>query len=207
MFKDLIPNFDEEMQRLDSLAPTGWIIGFNLTLYKGAEHIHTTYPDAWREIYEDKNYFFGDPIALWSMTRTGFVRWSEVGFPDLLGVMKHARQFGLYYGIALARKVNKKRSFLTLSRADREFTDEEIAAVDAKFKVWSDLVLDRASLTSKDIAVLRCLRDGLEYTEIAAKLNISEATVKQRVAKASLKLGAKNRVQAVAIAVTRKYLD
>lgn len=206
MFAAIIPNFDEELNALNKLAPSGWIIGFNLTVYKGAEHIYTTYPPAWRERYEDRNYFFGDPIALWSMTQTGSLRWSEVRFPDLLGVLKEARQYGLFYGVVLAQKVNKKRSFLTLSRPDREFRDEEIAAVEAKFKVWSDLVLVRATLTSKEIDVLRCLRDGLEYSEVAAILGISEATVKQRAAKASLKLGAKNRIQAVAIAVSRKYI-
>lgn len=207
MFNQLIPNFDEEMVALNKMAPAGWILGFNLSLYKGAEHLHTTYPDAWRAIYEEKNYFFGDPIALWSMTRTGSVRWSEVIFPDLLGILKEARQYGLIYGVAMARKVNRKRSFLTLSRPDREFTDSEIAAIDAKFRVWSDLVLHKPELTDKEKDVLRGLRDGKEYAEIALVLGISEPTVKQRAQKACLKLGARNRVQAVALAVSRKYLD
>lgn len=207
MLLDLIPNLDEELTALNRLAPTGWIIGVNVSTYTGAELIHTTYPDAWRSLYEEKNYFFGDPIAMWSMTGTGSVRWSEVRFPDLRGIMKEGRQFGLNYGAAFARKTNGKRNFLTLSRADREFTNEEIAAVDAKFNVWSDLFGFRASLTAKEIAVLRCLREGREYAEIARVLGISEGTVRQRADKARLKLGASNRVQAVAMAVARKYLD
>lgn len=202
----LIPNFDTEMQILNELSPTGWIIGFNLTVYKGAEHLHTTYPESWRTIYETKNYFFGDPIALWSMTRTGAVRWSEVKFPDLLGVLKQARHFKLNYGMALARKLNKKRSFLTLSRSDREFTDAEIMMVDAKFKIWTELVLHEANLTDGELEVLRALRDGYGQADIAEHLSIAESTVKQRAISATKKLGSNNRTQAVATAITRKLI-
>lgn len=207
MLLDRIPNLDVEFTALNRLAPAGWIIGANVTTYKGAEMIHTTYPDAWRKLYEEKNYFLGDPIALWSMTGVGSVRWSEVKLPDLRGVLKEARRFGLNFGVAFAQKTNGKRNFLTLSRADREFTNEEIAAIDAKFQIWSDLFGERPSLTAKEIAVLRHMREGREYADIARILGISEGTVRQRADKARLKLGASNRVQMVAMAVARNYLD
>lgn len=97
MLNDLIPNFDDEIAEMHALAPSGWIMGFNLT-YKGPEHLHNAYPDAWRSIYEDRNYFFGDPIAMWTMTHDGAARWSEVRIPDLRGVMQAARRFRLNYG-------------------------------------------------------------------------------------------------------------
>ena len=50
MLNDLIPNFDDEIAEMHALAPSGWIMGFNLT-YKGPEHLHNAYPDAWRSIY------------------------------------------------------------------------------------------------------------------------------------------------------------
>ena len=49
--------------------------------------------------------------------------------------------------MAISRKVAGKRSFLTLSHPDREFSDDEIARCRAKFNLWTDLVLNRAALT------------------------------------------------------------
>lgn len=205
MLKDLIPGFDDEIAEMHALAPTGWIMGFNLT-YRGPEHLYNAYPDAWRAIYEERNYFFGDPIAMWTMTHDGWARWSAVRIPDLRGVMGAARQFRLNYGVAISRKVAGKRSFLTLSHPDREFEDEEIGRCAAKFQLWTDLVLNRAALSAGEQAVLRCFRDGLGQAETAATLGIAESTVKQRALKACAKLGARTRTQAVAIAVARNYL-
>lgn len=203
--KDLIPNFDDEIAELHKLAPSGWIMGFNLT-YRGPEHLFNAYPDAWRAVYEERNYFFGDPIAVWTITNDGAIRWSEVRIPDLRGVMEHARRYKLNYGVAFSRKVVGKRSFLTLSHPDREFTDQEIATVQTKFNLWTDLVLNRASLTLAELDVLRCFRDGMGQAETADALQVSESTVKQRAIKACTKLGAKTRTQAVALAVARNYL-
>lgn len=205
MLNDLIPHFDHEIAELHRLAPTGWIMGFNLT-YRGPEHLYNAYPDAWRAIYEDRNYFFGDPVAVWTITHDGWVRWSAVGIPDLRGVMAAAKKFRLNYGVAISRKISGKRSFLTLSHPDREFTDEEITGLSTKFTLWTDMVLNRAALTVGELDVLRCFRDGQGQIETAEELGISESTVKQRALKACGKLGAKTRTQAVAIAVSRNYL-
>lgn len=205
MLKDLIPHFDAEIAEMHNLAPTGWIMGFNLT-YRGPEHLFNAYPDAWRTTYEERNYFFGDPIAMWTMTHDGWARWSEVRIPDLRGVMRAAKRYRLNYGVAISRKVGGKRSFLTLSHPDREFTDEEIGRCAAKFEAWTELVLNRVNLTAGEIDVLRCFRDGLGQFETAERLAIAESTVKQRAVKACGKLGAKTRTQAVAIAVARNYL-
>jgi len=205
MLNDLIPNFDDEITQMHALAPTGWIMGFNLT-YRGPEHLYNAYPEAWRKIYEDRNYFFGDPIAMWTMTHDGAVRWSAVRIPDLRGVMVGAKKYKLNYGVAISRKVAGKRSFLTLSHPEREFTDDEISRCTAKFNLWTDMVLNRAALTPAELDVLRCFRDGQGQQDTAANLGIAESTVKQRALKACAKLGAKSRTQAVAIAVARNYL-
>lgn len=205
VLKDLIPNFDDEIAGLYEIAPSGWIMGFNLT-YRGPEHLFNAYPDAWRAVYEERNYFFGDPIAVWTITHDGAVRWSEVKIPDVRGVMSHARRYKLNYGVAISRKVAGKRSFLTLSHPSREFTDQEILMAQTKFTLWTDLVLNRAALTPAELDVLRCFRDGMGQSDTAEFLDISESTVKQRAIKACSKLGAKTRTQAVALAVARNYL-
>ncbi len=206
MLSSLIPNYDKEIVRLKEWAPSGFILAFNLS-FRGPEHLHSEYPAAWRRIYEERNYFFVDPTLIWIIGYSGNKRWSEIRLPDIRNIMKEARKFDLNYGVALSRKVENKRSFLTVSRSDREFTDTEIEVLSSKFDGWVDMVVGRASLTDGELEVLRYLKDGMGQAEIAAGIGISESAVKQRCLKACTKLGAKTRAQAVAIAVGRNYFD
>lgn len=206
MLHDLIPNFDKEITTLHHMAPSGFIMGFNLT-YKGPEHLYNAYPEAWREIYQERNYFFSDPIARWTIEQEGWIRWSAVKKSSLdMPFMHAAQQFDLNFGVAISRKTDLKRSFLTLAHPSSEFSDAQIIEVVTKFNTWTDLVLNRASLTAGELDVLACMRDGLGQRATAEKLGIAEATVTQRAQKASAKLGAKTRTQAVAIAVARNYI-
>lgn len=205
MLETLLPNFESETEALHRLAPAGWIMGFNIT-YTGPEYLVNQYPDAWRRVYEERNYFIGDPVLMWTIGKSGVTRWSAIRIPDMRGVMRHAAEYGLAYGAAFSRKVGSKRSFLTLARSDREFTDEEIAEVDEKFNYWVDLLMNRAALTEGELEVLRCFRDGMGQRETAEELAVSELTVKQRSQKACQKLGATTRTQAVVTAVTRGYI-
>ena len=58
-------------------------------------------------------------------------------------------------------------------------------------------------LTPREIEVLQLLAEGLPNKSIAARLGISDQTVKFHVASICAKLGATNRTQAVRLAVRR----
>lgn len=206
MLSNLIPNYDDEIQKLRDWGPSGFILAFNLT-FRGPEHLHSEYPPEWRDIYEARNYFFTDPILVWAVGNSGNRRWSEIRLPDIRDMMTEAKAFDLNYGAVFSRKSESKRSFLTISRNDREFTDTEIEIIGEKFSVWVDIVIGRKELTDAELDVLRGLKDGLGQSAIATQLGIAESTVKQRAQKACGKLGAKTRTQAVAIAVARNYFD
>lgn len=63
--------------------------------------------------------------------------------------------------------------------------------------------LKAQGLTTRELEVLRILGDGLSDREIAARLYLSEATVKTHLKAVYRKLKARNRAQAVALAVAQ----
>jgi DNA-binding NarL/FixJ family response regulator len=61
----------------------------------------------------------------------------------------------------------------------------------------------REKLSEREMAVLRCVAEGDRNRDIAKQLGISEQTVKAHVVRIMDKLGARDRTQAVAIAIRR----
>ena len=70
-----------------------------------------------------------------------------------------------------------------------------------------DALLDAESLTARELDVLRLLAEGLPNKAIAARLGISDQTVKFHVASIGGKLGARNRTDAVRLAIRRGLVE
>ncbi|GHA48682.1 LuxR family transcriptional regulator [Amylibacter ulvae] len=206
MLASIIPNFEENVAPIKKMGKSGFVLAVNLTV-RGPNFWYTTYPKQWQAKYQRRNYFALDPIFMWSVTNEGVKRWSEIPLPDMRGILKEANlDFGMKYGVVISRKIQYKRSFVAAARADRDFTDGEIAALNQAFeKILNEVAAD-PKLSAGEIQVLRCLRDGMGQREIAQTIGISESAVKQRCGKALHKLGAKTRTQAVAISVGKQLL-
>lgn len=191
----ILPNYRDEIAYVETIAPSGYFMGFGLQYFNKPRMIVNRYPDDWAAKYQNESYYFKDPIAMWCMTRTGKTRWSEIRFPDPFGVMKAAKKCGLSYGATFASKAGGSISFLSISRPDREFTEVEMSTMSGKFEVWANLFAASGinlDISEKELDAYRCIRDGMSYPEAAAALDISQSAVKLRLAGVQKKLRCKN---------------
>lgn len=206
MLDAFIPNSEDELRALENIAQGGFVIGFGLR-YGQPDFFLNRYPDAWTALYEQENYFFGDPVAAWTITRTGSTRWTDVKFPDPRGIMTEARKYGMNYGATFVTKMERKRSFMSVARPDRELDDAEMILLHSKLEIWAKMFArSKVSLTEGELAALIAIRDGARQAEAAATLNVSLSTLKQRLDSAQKKLGANNTLSAVVSAVRRNMI-
>lgn len=201
MLEAIIPNHEEELEEISALATSGYIMGFGLRFGR-PDLIINRYPARWTQKYEEENYFFRDPLAVWTMARVGRTRWSEVTIPDPFDVMNEAAKFGLTYGATFVAKVDRKRSFMSLARPDREFTDGEMTMLGVKLDLWAHLFArSHVALSEKEVEALRLMRDGMTHQDASEKLDISVSALKLRLSGAQKKLGCRNTMTAVVKAV------
>ncbi len=167
MLEIAIPDHEAELAQLETIGTSGFFLGFGLR-FGQPDFFLNRYPKAWTDIYEDENYFFGDPVAVWTIAREGSMRWSQCGFPDLRGILKHAAEFGLVYGATFVTKIGSKRSFLSIARHDRELTDDEINLLMVKIESWAHLFTRaRVALSETELEALKLMHSGLRQSEAA----------------------------------------
>lgn len=195
--------------RILGCAPMGYALAINIRGFT-PEFYLTTYPDEWVKIYHHRRYALFDPATIWSRFHEGRIRWSEIEFPGMrkLGshVLEQAAKFDLHFGGG-ASVVNRAgsgiKSLLFGARKDRELTDDELHELSQILEVVVAAVAERARLTPAELEALRDLAEGLTHNEIADRLRVSPSTIKKRIERAREVLGARNAVQAVAIATKR----
>lgn len=198
---------DAVLPALRRLAPSGFIFAQGMSFW-GPDFYHSEYPRAWQVEYERHGYVHFDPILLWAMTNSGDRRWSDIRLIDLRGVLSRARRHGLVYGACLVRLIDGRRSILTASRGDREFTLTEVEVLAEHFETVLAGVGQTlsATLTPAEAQTLRALRDGLTHAEASAELGVGVPAIKARIRAAREKLGARTATQAVARAIQRRLI-
>lgn len=141
------------LTRLETLCPSGFAIAFHIR-YARPDFLFQTYSKTWIDIYSQSGMVMHDPIVGWGFENTGTIRWSELR-DDPMGVLEKSKPHGLVYGFACAVESDGSRSVAGCARADREFTDAEIAAIAADVQILHDETAKQGSLSEATREELR----------------------------------------------------
>lgn len=187
---------------IPALAPVGYYIALRVGFAFPLEEINALPPD-WTAFYTKNRFMMVDPVIRWIYDNTGWVRWSEIIIDDPHQVLAQARTFGLRFGVSISVFDNNpqgQRSFGSFLRGDREFTQAEIAQLEAYVTALHHSKAPPTNLTQAELEALRMVKDGMRLKQIAHDLGVTEGAVKQRLKNAKTKLGAATGAQAAALA-------
>lgn len=202
-----------EMPVLDARLRQIGTSGYSLVIHLrglAPEHYVSTFPEPWLSQYRDRQFALLDPVNHWARTNTGRMRWSDLEPSSITAagaqVMESAKRHGLCYGGGASRHDPGRPallSFLFCAREDRELTDSELEEVEHILGHILTRIGASRELSGSELDMIDDMALGLSYKQIARKRGISPETVKKRLERARMILGAKNSVQAVAIATRR----
>jgi DNA-binding CsgD family transcriptional regulator len=185
----------------------------------------TNYPDEWIGRYKDRNYKFYDPVVTLSRRSRLPFYWGERGFLKPYRkaerhVFHEASEYRILegYGIPAAGPEGDSGIFsLTLCERNQvhDVVEEETARLQLFAAQFHDaairLVLghtrsDTMELTKREKEVLSWTADGFSSEAAAARMGLSASAVNYHITNACRKLGATNKIQAVALAIRRNLL-
>ena len=227
----LLEGADCEHEIFDRITAAAGALGFDhcaygLQILEPVSNPRTillnNYPDGWRSRYEEAEYLRVDPTVAHGRRSPQPIVWNERLFAPARAMWEEARSFGLCFGWAQSSlDVFGGGGMLTLSRARGALTPAELASEEIRFR-WlthvGHLMLSRvfnarrthsnaATLTAREIEVLKWTADGKTAGEISDLLVISENTINFHMKNAITKLGAANKTAAVVRAAMRGLLN
>ena len=124
-------------------AQSGYAMGLHINFTTPA-YFFQSYPRAWLEYYSHAGLLVNDPTVSWCFENTGVCRWSDMDDPA--GILKKAADYGMKYGIVYATTEGGSHSMSGFARPDREYNDDEIAELVARFDALHQATRDQASL-------------------------------------------------------------
>lgn len=118
------------ISEMSAKSPSGFAVAFHIR-FTTPDFLFQTYPKDWIDLYSQKGMVMVDPIVRWGFANTGTIRWSELQDLDSEGILKMSAGYGLSFGFACATEEGGSRSVAGFARNDRDFTDDEIAGLQA----------------------------------------------------------------------------
>jgi LuxR family quorum sensing-dependent transcriptional regulator len=181
------------------------------------------WPPAWAEHYQLQNYYKDDPVAARCRNSVDPFEWSDVAYdaerhPRAAEVMDAGCQFGLREGFVVPIHRNTGlMSGVTMAgerpdfepRAKRALHLIGLYAHTKAIALAGNQTIPKldVELTDGEREVLTWTAAGKSSWEISVILNMSEAGVEWRIQRATKKLGATNRTQAVVNAILAKQIS
>ncbi|MEL6913412.1 MAG: autoinducer binding domain-containing protein [Pseudomonadota bacterium] len=139
----------EHLDKAAGLATAGYAVGLHIR-FAAPTYLFRTYDAAWNEHYSASGLVMRDPVVAWGMSETGAVRWSALAGQDAAGVLREAARFGLAHGATVACLEGGSRTVAGFARSDTEFTDAELAELEALVAALHRLTMEGATLSAAD---------------------------------------------------------
>ncbi|WP_308916849.1 autoinducer binding domain-containing protein [Jannaschia sp. LMIT008] len=190
------------MQSLEQLAPSGFSAGLHIR-FAAPLFFRSTYPRAWQDRYSSNNFGLRDPLVFWGISQTGAIRWSAITLPDPFGILRQAQEHGLTYGVVVSCGKITSRSVVGAARTDREFSDAEIAEIQAVAADLHAVTRPPDDLSAPMVDALRAVALGDSQPGAAAALGITEGALTRRLSSARQTLGVETTDEALRMA--REY--
>jgi LuxR family quorum sensing-dependent transcriptional regulator len=185
---------------------------------------YSNWPPAWEEVYRAFALVREDPVVTraqrdptpfsWADIRDILTGWRLPG--DGLSLLEAARGFGWTNGYVIpVHGLDGAVGIVSFAgtaplQAPEERLTIQTGAMIAYLRLMTlhgrKPAAGTGLLTQRERSVLACVAQGMEDAEIGEALDITERTVRAHVQNARAKLGAKNRIQAVAEAMVRGLL-
>lgn len=146
------------LESVENMAPSGFAIAFHVRL-TSPDFLFQAYPKEWTDLYSEKGFVMDDPIVRWGFSETGFIRWSDLSEIDDKKILEQSLAYGMNFGVAIAHEAACSRSVAGFSRADREYTDEEINQLTQCVKALHDLTASKDGMDAD-------LRDELRQLSV-----------------------------------------
>jgi len=187
---------DVELHRLSMLAAAGYFVGLHIR-FTAPLFTYQTYDQTWIDHYTENGYVLRDPMTAWGFSTTGTIRWSDPSLPDPFGLFTEAKRYGLAYGATIACGPIRSRTIASCARADREYSDPEIAAIAVIVNRLHVMTEPPEELTKAQLEALKCIAGGDRFAAAAVKLGISESALKARITSVRIRLMARTTAEAI----------
>lgn len=213
LLEKAVENYVEHSKLFEVLGPVGYTVALNVRNVT-PELYYSTFPVDWIERYTRQSFTLADPVVDFMFMGSGTTRWSEIkhsrGPEKTKMFLEVAANEGLRFGAAVVLRSPKDptvRSLISVCRRDRELTDEEISDLEASFQQLLIKLEFGEKLSARQIAILTLMASGATREQCAKSVAVSPETVKKDVELARKYLGARNSIEAVAIATARKLIS
>lgn len=188
--------------------------------------LNVNYPDEWIELYIAKKYNLCDPVFVTNFGKFGLQNWLETykHNPPSRKFLVDAHDFGLTQGYTYGMRSRSQNtnnpcslfSFSGKSVEQHERTNIVLgnvmphlheALIRAQYREDKEKSISSVCVSAREKEVLIWLKEGKSSWDISKILSISERTVNYHVSNIMQKLGAVNRIHAVAIAAGLKLIE